>query len=127
MYSQQSKYFYNLEIVLHLMSEPDKIISEAKKIVAKYDKSKYETSRREKKSISFKTTDKISLEMHEEASKNDLSLKEYLIALHRTRKGKKIAINQEIAVKKSKISIITALTIINSLLLIILIIQTFSQ
>ena len=109
------------------MSEPDKIISEAKKIVAKYDKSKYETSRREKKSISFKTTDKISLEMHEEASKNDLSLKEYLIALHRTRKGKKIAINQGIAVEKSKISIITVLTIINSLLLIILIVQTFSQ
>ena len=109
------------------MSKPDKIISEAKKIVAKYDKSKYEDQRREKKSISFKTTDKISDEMHEEASKNGLSLKEYLITLHRTRAGEKITTDQGIIVERSKISRIAIITAINTLLLIILIVQTFIQ
>ena len=109
------------------MPKPDEVISEAKKLVSKYDKSKYEDQRRDKKSISFKTSDKISAEMHEEATKNDLTLKEYLITLHRTKKGEKITIDQGIIVEKSKLSGIAIITTINTVLLIILILQILIQ
>ena len=65
--------------------------------------------------------------MHEEATKNGLSLKEYLITLHRTRAGEKITTDQGIIVERSKISRTAIMNAITTLLLIILLIQTFIQ